>query len=231
MVVEVTAEFARRDGSDGKWRWRRRQGKRECVKKRTPPAPLPEPPLLFRPYTSSQKGGTLIAEGVEDVEVHEALVASGGYRPERCPTCGYRRPHLHEYRTRRSQRGAQPRTKVLRVRCAAKDCRALWQILPSFVARWLHYNWDLVEAHTRGAPPSRRRGRPPSKATVRRWQRRVGSSAARLARLLADTGGRLAALSRSALANTRLALVDALSMSFADVASWLHRLMPGVRLM
>lgn len=231
MVVEVTAEFARRDGSDRKWRWRQRQGKRESVTKRTPPAPPPEPPSLFRPYRSSQKGGTLIAEGIEDIEVHEALLASGGYRPDRCPTCGCSRPHLHEYRTRRSQRGAKPKTKTLRVRCAAKDCRALWQILPSFVARWLHYNWDLVEAHTRGAPPPRRRGRPPSEATVRRWQGRVGSSAARLARLLVDTGGRLAAQSRSALADTRLALVDALSMSFADVASWLHKLMPGVRLM
>ena len=66
---------------------------------------------------------------------------------------------------------------------------------------------------------------------MRRWQRRIGSSAVRLVRLLADTGGRMAGQSRSALADTRLALVDALSMSFAAVASWLHKLMPGVRLM
>lgn len=173
----------------------------------------------------------MIAVGVEDLATHEALLANGGYRPGSCPRCKHPRPHLHDYRSRRCQRGARPVTPIARFRCSSDACRAQWQVLPGFIARWLHYNWDCVEAYTRGDPPPRRQGRPAARRTVERWRSRMFSSAARLARLLGDHGGRILDLKRLATISRRLELVDALSASFAAVASQLHTLMPGVRLM
>lgn len=186
--------------------------------------------MLVRPYPSTQKGGTLIVPGVGDVASHEALLANGGYRPTECPTCLGARVHIHDYRHRRCQVGDEPTTRILRVRCAEKDCGATWQILPGFIPRWLHFNWPVAEAHSRGAPARRAWGRPPSSRTVKRWRERLGSSSAPLRTLV---GASIARTDQRALAHawTRLELVDALARSFAGFASWLHMAMPGVRLM
>ena len=194
------------------------------------PKPTPAEPLLIRPYSSSQKGGTLIVGAVTDVATHEALLASGGYRPSECPTCLGARLHIHDYRHRRCQVGDEPTTKVVRIRCAAKDCGATWQILPGFIPRWLHFNWPVAEAHSRGTATRRAWGRPPSPRTIKRWRQRLGSSSAPLRSLVSDT---IVRTDRRTLARawTRLELVDALAWSFAGFASWLHMSMAGVRLM
>jgi hypothetical protein len=63
----------------------------------------PHPPAcLERPYPSSQKGGTLIAEQVRDLEAHlEQVSDPDGYRPARCPHCGHGVLHAHDHRARK----------------------------------------------------------------------------------------------------------------------------------
>jgi len=200
------------------------------VTNRAASKPLPAAPLLFRPHSSTHKGGTLIVAEVGDVATHEALLASGGYRPSECPSCLSSGLHIHDYRDRRCQVGDGPTARVVRVRCAAKACGATWQILPGFIPRWLHFNWPVAEAHSRGAATRRAWGRPPSSRTVERWRARLRSSSAPLRSLVSDTLQRhyRRTLAR---ARTRLELVDALAWSFAGFASWLHMAMAGVRLM
>ncbi|PYT72374.1 MAG: hypothetical protein DMG39_10140 [Acidobacteria bacterium] len=56
---------------------------------------------LFRLRSSTQKGGTLIAEEVTDHAAHERRICDpDGYRPAFCPRCGERRLHVHDYRER-----------------------------------------------------------------------------------------------------------------------------------
>jgi len=193
------------------------------------PAPPPEPACLFRPYPSSQKGGTLIATDVVDLVAHmKRMCSPDGYRPERCPTCEHPVMHAHDRRTRQCHLdGAPPVIPIARHRCAHPDCRAKWQTLPAFVARHLHFHWRRIEtatAATGGSAP--RRGRRPSPRSVRRWLGRLGSSAVRLVGLFAD-GGRTIALG----VRTRAELARTLALSLGAVAAWVHELMPGVRLM
>ena len=57
------------------------------TRERVPPPQ--EAACLSRPYPSSQKGGTLIAEDVGDLLTHRRrLAAPDGYRPEHCLGCG-----------------------------------------------------------------------------------------------------------------------------------------------
>jgi hypothetical protein len=63
---------------------------------------------LDRAYASSQKGGTLIAEDVLDLETHERrLEDPGGYRPEGCRRCRSR-VHVHDLRPRQCIRSGNP---------------------------------------------------------------------------------------------------------------------------
>jgi hypothetical protein len=64
---------------------------------------------LVRLRSSSQKGGTIIAEDVTDRATHERRVCDpDGYRPPFCPNCGGRTLHVHDYRERvlRAEPGA-----------------------------------------------------------------------------------------------------------------------------
>ena len=100
---------------------------------RSPP-PAPEV-CLCRPYPSSQKGGTLIADDVHDLAAHERrLEAPAAYRPARCPRCG-EALHVHDLRVRVLRGEAYGATEVLRFRCADRArCGAAWQVLPAFLA-------------------------------------------------------------------------------------------------
>ena len=113
--------------------------------------PPPDPAAcLVRPYSSSQKGGTLIAEEVMDFETHARRICTAdGYRPKHCPRCGHDVLHLHQYRERLLF--GDPEKPVARVvvhRCARESCRATWRFLPLFVARRLWRSWRTVEVET-----------------------------------------------------------------------------------
>lgn len=197
-----------------------------------PPPPHP-PRYLERPYASSQKGGTLIAEDVTDLETHKRRLSDpDGYRPPCCPRCGHRVLHVHEYRPRALR--ADPdavATKTVRHRCANADCGARWQTVPRFLARHLWRRWVVVEAATVGRRPHD--WPPVPKRTRRRWRARLRLGARVLTQVLAASG--LPTLEdvakRVGLTATRLDVVLALGLPLCAAAALLHRLAPGLRLM
>jgi len=196
-------------------------------------SPPPRAACLDRPYRSSQKGGTLIAEGVVDRAAHAARVADpDGYRPQRCPHCGHEVLHVHDYRERqlRNEPG-EPVIRIVRHRCAPPGCGARWQTLPAFAARHLWRSWRVIQAvvhpatrHTSSTVPAR---------TVRRWRARLWSSARTLMQVLATSGNAMleAVAQRIGLDGTRGAVVAALAMPLVTIAGLIQRLSPGVRLM
>jgi len=193
---------------------------------------------LGRPYPSSQKGGTLIAEDVHDLATHELRLADpDAYRPSACPRCGASL-HVHDLRGRVLRGEPHAATEVIRFRCADRGvCGAAWQILPAFLARCLWGSWSRVgqalEAAASSSVPAR---------TRRRWRARLAGSARLLVALLGTaTDGvwtRLAMsvgldAQRSDLVQGYAARSVAASWAtaFAELAAALHRLSPGVRLM
>lgn len=194
----------------------------------------------MRPYPSSQKGGTIIAEDVADLEAHrQRLCDPDGYRPARCLGCLGERLHVHDYRERKLRgHGGAAVARVVRYLCCR--CGAVWRVLPRCLARVLPRTWRTVEAHSLGPAPPPTEPRVPER-TVRRWKARLGA-AARLATQVLATSGE-AVLERVAgvvgLEGTRAELVRVHVGAFgiageqrlASVAALLHRLAPGVRLM
>jgi hypothetical protein len=197
-----------------------------------------------RPYPSSQKGGTLIAEDVHDIEEHKRrLCDPDGYRPPKCPRCGHAVLHVHGYRERLLL--AHPETPIATVvvhQCAHQACAATWRILPAFIARRLWRAWATVEAETLDEDPSPARPSVPN-TTVRRWRARLASSARHLVQVLAAAGNAAltAVVAAVGLDPTReqLALaVPAIRASqslgagqLGALAALAHRLCPGARLM
>jgi len=200
----------------------------------------PQPPkYLDRPYPSSQKGGTLIAEDVTDLETHQRRLSDpDGYRPSCCPRCGHGKLHVHDYRSREllgeprtRKKGETPSLTVVRHRCANPECQAHWRTVPALLARHLRRRWEVVEAATVGSRPQ---GWPPvPKRTRRRWLARLRMGAGVLSQVLAASGSAAleAIAKRVGLAGTRLDVVVALGGSLSAVAELLHRLTPGLRLM
>jgi hypothetical protein len=202
-------------------------------------SPPQAPKYLERPYPSTQKGGTLIAEDVTDLETHQGRLSDpDGYRPPRCPRCGHGKLHVHDYRSRELL--GEPRRRktegtvsitVVRHRCANPECKAHWRTLPALLARHLRRRWEVVEAATVG---SRRPGLPPvPERTRRRWRTRLRMSARVLTQVLAASGSAaLEAIARRVgLSGTRLDVVVADGGPLSAVAELLHRLAPGLRLM
>lgn len=200
----------------------------------SPPHP---PACLVRPYPSSQKGGTLIAEDVLDRASHEARLADpDGYRPERCPRCGHEVLHIHDYRERRLRaEPGKPVIQIIRHRCPPPGCGARWQTLPAFVARHLWRSWRVVEVAVGQTPASEPATHlpPVPKRSKRRWRARLYSAALMLVQVLATSGD--AALETVArglgLEATRRDWVVAMNGSLASLAGLVHRLVPGVRLL
>jgi len=206
---------------------------------RSPP-PQAEACLQVR-YPSSQKGGTLIDERVVDLEVHERMLASGGYRPAGCPTCGAF-VHIHDYRSRLLLADPACAVQVVRFLCA--ECGATWQVLPAFVARCLWRSWRVVEAaveqpEDESVAAAAKPLVPPR--TRRRWLDRLRSSAAPLVVILgtAEQPELTALAGAVGLEGTRSELVyqyvarrhPPRAERLARVAALVHRLAPGVRLM
>ena len=91
--------------------------------------PAPGPPCLEKRYPSSQRGGTLIAEDVTDLGMHEKLLPDpDGYRPDWCLKCGNGVLHAHDFRERTvSGRQGGPPITIRRYECAG--CEAIWRVL------------------------------------------------------------------------------------------------------
>lgn len=201
--------------------------------------PLPPAPeaCLTRPYPSSQKGGTLIAEDVVDLATHERrLGAPDLYRPEACLRCGSA-VHLHDLRPRLLLGRAEGSTEVVRFRCAAREqCGAAWQIVPRFLARYLWRSWETVQ----GALEARAGSSVPA-TTRRRWAARLATTARVLVVTLFTSDEPLGTKVATAvgLDGSRLDLVQEYARAaapdpgacLAEIGAWVHRLAPGVRLM
>ena len=208
--------------------------------------PIPIAPVVLNtPYATKpgQRGGTLIAEAVYDVKEHRRLLESGGYRPDGCPLCD-RFLHVHDQRTRtlRDPSGSTTEELICRYRC--RPCRAVWQVLPGFIARHLQRSWDVVQTAVADLNAPERtaaeQGMTCQPSTLRRWSGRLASSALVLMQSLLGVGATLGAVLKEVGAwCTRADLVDALARAglvrkecqFKDLACWIHRIAPGVRLM
>jgi hypothetical protein len=195
---------------------------------------------LVRQRSSSQKGGTIIAEDVVDIESHgRRLCEPDGYRPRFCPSCGKTRLHVHDYRERKLR--AEPGAPVARiVRHACVGCAAIWQTLPAFLARHLWRSWRVVERVLTGAAAEAQRWPRVPERTRRRWRARWLRPVRFLAQVLATCGeaawatlsGSLGAAATCAdlVAVYALAWATPAGQRLSCVAALVHRLLPQVRL-
>jgi len=198
---------------------------------------------LCRAYPSTQKGGTLVAEDVHNLEAHEQRLAKpDSYRPASCPRCGSKL-HIHDLRPRGLRGEPAMATEVLRFRCADRErCGGGWQVLPAFLARCLWGSWARVACALTGEDAS-----PVPRRTRRRWRARLAGPARMLVGVLstaseagtwvalASTVGldarRIDVLRGYAAARTRWSEAFIPEACFAELAAAVHRLCPGVRLM
>lgn len=207
-------------------------------------APLPPAICLRSSYKSrGVKGGTIIAEDVLDVETHrERLLDPDDYREAigYCWTCGSQHFHAHAFRQRKlrpagEQDGPTLEETIRLYCCAVKSCRAVFTVLPAFIARHLWRAWSTVEEVVSGRTAA-------AKTTTLRWLGRLAADASQLAQAFCALG--VGALSAEAVvaardARTRADLVRRLARAdavtgespLACVAAWIHRLVPGLRLM
>jgi hypothetical protein len=132
-----------------------------------------------------------------------------------------------------------PHIDIVRYICADANCRATWRVLPAFVARHLWRHWETVERTIAGA--KQRSGDAPVPArTRRRWNARLRSAARQVVSILAqhDADDIGLFITVDQLDWTRRQLVNHLWVGRAvgphgpgDIATVLHVLEPGVRLM
>lgn len=203
--------------------------------------PSAPPGCLERAYPSSQKGGTIVVEWVCDLETHEELLCEPErYRPETCGRCGAA-VHLHDVRSRQLRGDPAGSTEVIRFRCADLGrCGATWLILPLFLARHLWRSWKTVAAADLEGPLEGTRSGEVPASTRRRWKSRLGSSARRVISVLTTGSARVSSF--AAVLGLDVVRADLLGRyrrefqadrerSFSELASLLHRLSPGIRLM
>lgn len=198
-----------------------------------------------------QKGGTLIAESVEDLATHERYLRSDRYRPAGCPRCG-EQVHCHEHRARLLLGEAKGSTDIVIYRCADHDnCGAVWRILPRFLARHLWRAWSTVARTVADQADDEQSvvpgliaaaaGPPIPKTTRTRWRNRLVTSAAMVVAVLAtamDVPALGAVVKQVGYLATRGELVGLFAERLASqgqalgtLGSLVHRLAPGVRLM
>jgi len=207
----------------------------------TPPPPAP---CLTRSYKSrGVKGGTIIAEDVLDAQAHrQRLLDPDDYRQAivACSACGSLVLHAHAFRQRQlrpaDKSGSPAWQETIRLYCCAvRACRAVFTVLPAFIARHLWRTWDTVEAVGRGQAPA-------PETTTRRWRERLRADASQLTQAVCvvSVGAVSAAtIAAACSADTRAELIRRLAaldtgtaeQPFARLAAWIHRLVPGLRLM
>jgi hypothetical protein len=197
-------------------------------------AGLPPTPCLDRPSSSSTKGGTLYASEITDLDgQRRALAQPDLVRPcDGCPRCDGAL-YVHERRER--QLVGHPEAAsigVLIFRCARVGCRAVWRVLPAFLARHLWRAWSTV-AEAVGPKTSSRSPVPGS--TKRRWRSRLREVARALVLVLGSRGDDRLAQKASTLGSSALRhdVVDTFGGlgRLALLAVLIHRLEPGVRVM
>ena len=189
-----------------------------------------------------QRGGTLVREEVIDLDEHRRLVADvDAYRPSSCANCGCSGLHSHGTRCRKLQGDPDTAAEVVR-RFRCPPCRAVWQVLPSVIARHLHRRWSVVQSTVAAQGTLKRTGAEQRtsvpRRTARRWVGRLLLSAVMLAQMLIGAGAKVPAALVEAECS-RAELVDAFAQGgsvpparkLEKLASWIHREEPGVRLM
>ena len=130
------------------------------------------------------------------------------------------------------------RIEIVRYVCASRECHATWRVLPAFVARHLWRHWSTV-ARTIAGDPGELIGAPVPARTRRRWKARVASAARQLLHLLGQHDDEIVARFASVVSfdSTRGELVELFiagrvlgAHGLANIASTIHALEPGVRL-
>ncbi len=203
------------------------------------------PAALTSTYASKpgQMGGTRIAEDVTDLATHRERARSpDGYRPARCPHCG-RVPRGHGIRSRvlRDQPDSASED-IRRYRC--RPCRAVWQVLPAFLARHLHRTWGAVQSRLVAAGALKATGaewRVRSKpTTLARWRSRLETSAVTVTQSLVEAAvGVSVIVEVVGIVCSRQVLIEALGdhgvtsapRKLQELACLVHRITPGLRLM
>lgn len=197
--------------------------------------PAAETCLVLSDTSRGRKGGTLIAEQVLELSMHETMMLNpASYRPAEC-RCGCRRLHLHDRRERKARGAGRAVVTVVIFLCA--ECSASWRVLPAFLARCLWSTWKVVEA-TLFEDEEEREVAVPAR-TAQRWQARLTQAALAATQALATSGDvTLRAVAQGlGLEAPRGALVKAYaevtgsSSLLVPLAVLLHRLSPGLRLM
>jgi hypothetical protein len=192
----------------------------------------------------SQRGGTLIAEDVWSIEEHrERVLEPDGYRPEGCPRCGTA-VHGHGCRCRRLRDQPDSAWEEIR-RFLCPECEAVWQVLPAFLARHLQRTWGAIQSRLVAAGVLERTGSEwrvrSIPTTLRRWSLRLAAVAVVLTQALIEGGAGEVSSAVTGLGGwcSRRELVEGLAEcglltkehKLAELASWVHRLTPGIRVM
>jgi hypothetical protein len=149
-------------------------------------------------------------------------------RPKQCG-CGSWRLHVHDRKPRvLAGNGDKPsHVDVLIFRCAA--CKAVWRVLPRFLARCLWRAWWTVAGVIRGE-----RSLVP-KRTRQRWASRLRERASVLVAVLGASGRAeiiesVETLGRTATRYNLLAALGGVAR-LGEIAGLVHDLQPGVRVM
>lgn len=205
--------------------------------------PLEAEACLCRRYPSSQKGGTLIVRGADDLAEHLRRLETDAYRPAACPRC--EAPvHIHGRRPRLLAGDMAGSTEIARYRCSAReDCGAVWQVIPRLLARHLWRGWRTVEQAV--LEPVKASAQVVPARTKRRWRARLASSAALVVSVLSaapDAGvvsqvaRAIAVMGAEVTRGEFVAAVEgevhpAVGQRLSMLAELIQRFAPGVRLM
>lgn len=141
----------------------------------------------------------------------------------------------------RRRGGIRLEIRIVRYLCADARCAATWRILPAFVARHLWRAWETIVDAVNAPPATNTDATPIPRRTAQRWHARLQAPAKQLVVLLAMTCGAVldAIARRAGLRATRSELVDHYAVvtrapsgrALGHLASLVHRLEPGLRLM